>query len=129
MIRALKRNPGLFMLLGAVFATGTCLVVGLLLFPPQRGPAAPTATYAPDEFDACVMAQQFVMEQLMSPSSAEFASCSNSDIRFLGDNRWSVESYVDSQNSFGAMIRTHYKATMLYVSDNRWRLEALVYDE
>jgi hypothetical protein len=33
-----------------------------------------------------------------------------------------VSSYVDSQNSFGALIRTQYVAKMKYLSGQKWRL-------
>ena len=34
-------------------------------------------------------------------------------------------SYVVSQNSFGAMIRTHYIAVVRYIGDKKWQLEDL----
>jgi hypothetical protein len=42
----------------------------------------------------------------------------------LGDQRYSISSYVDSQNGFGAMVRTHWTATVS-VNGETVRLEDL----
>jgi len=43
----------------------------------------------------------------------------------LGGGRYRVQSYVDAQNSFGAMIRTRYDCTVHWIGGDRWKLEDL----
>lgn len=79
-----------------------------------KSPAKPsTEKWVPDNFDAYVMAKQFVEDRLKAPSTAEFASIHKSTITQTSPMVWTVKSYVDSQNGFGAMIRTKYTISMM----------------
>ncbi len=74
-------------------------------------------------------ANDFLEERLKAPKTADFASIKNSVVTNLGDCRHQVTSYVDSQNSFGAMLRTKYSATVKYSrTEEGWILEALETD-
>jgi hypothetical protein len=66
--------------------------------------------YVPDKADAYIAAKQFVERSLKAPSTADFASLSESLVSNTDGFTWEVQGYVDSQNAFGAMIRTKYKA-------------------
>ena len=55
-------------------------------------------------------AQTFVKQNLKSPSTAKFGS--NPSVRETSKNVFVVKSYVESQNSFGAMIREKYEVTL-----------------
>jgi len=88
--------------------------------PPKR-PTLPKEDTA-DEWDAFFMSQTFVEKRLIAPSTAKFASLRQSQITKENKNTWIIQSYVDSQNNFGAMIRTHYRAKLTYVGDDMWRL-------
>lgn len=69
------------------------------------------------------MAREFVKDRIKTPSTAKFASYSESRVEPAGKCKFVVQSYVDSQNSFGANVRTHYSAIMEYVPDiDRWKL-------
>src|SRR5690606_27387519 len=68
--------------------------------------------YIPTEFDAYIMAKHFMTESLKAPSTAEFASRHKSVIRLLERDKLKVSSFVDAQNSFGAMLRTHFTIVM-----------------
>lgn len=74
---------------------------------------------------AYVMSQNFVKQQLKAPASAKFpyrASAQN----YLGDCRHAIVGTVDSQNSFGAMLRSTYSVTMVYLPDQKkWRADDL----
>lgn len=72
-----------------------------------------------DETMFFVMSQDFVKQQLKSPSTAKFPyiSDSNVSVSYLGDCTNLVVGYVDAQNSFGATIRNRYAATLQYNSD------------
>lgn len=88
-------------------------VVRALLFP-----STVALDSSPDRSDACFMSQKFVRQNLKAPSSAEFPLWSEANCKATrsGDT-WKVRSYVDSQNSFGAMIRSDYGVEMRYHAD------------
>jgi hypothetical protein len=64
---------------------------------------------------ANIQCQLNVENRLKSPSSADFPSSLSTDIRDVGNNVFEIRSYVDSQNSFGAMIRTDYFCKIQYI--------------
>lgn len=69
------------------------------------------------KIDAYFLCQEFVKKFLKSPASAKFPSYLsdiNADAHSVGPDEYMVLSYVDSQNSFGAMIRTRYKCVLTY---------------
>lgn len=72
-------------------------------------------------------ANRLVKDYLTSPSTAEFPSRSEYSISNLGNSECMVSSHVDSQNGFGAEVRSNWTAT---VKDNagNWTLEELVFD-
>ena len=78
---------------------------------------------ASDEFAADVYAKEFVKDRLKSPSSAKFSSFSDNSIKEIKTNVWEVSGWVDSDNSFGASIRSHFKVTLEYIpSRDTWTL-------
>lgn len=74
-------------------------------------PAAHTDT------EAYIDAQAIVEKTLKSPSTAKFPSSSNAVISRAGESVFNVKSYVDSQNGFGAMIRSEWSVMFEYVGD------------
>lgn len=70
--------------------------------------------------EACHAAQRLVSAQLRAPSTAKFlGNCgSGRDLTITrgetpdGLTAWTVSGQVDSQNAFGAMIRSTYQATV-----------------
>lgn len=75
-----------------------------------------------DQTNAQVMSTVFIKQRLKSPSSADFPFSAN--VRYLGECRHIVESYVDSQNSFGATVRSQTKALVRYdKKSDDWTLE------
>jgi hypothetical protein len=68
--------------------------------------------------DACYMAQKFVSGRLKAPATADFQPCREASMSPQSDGlagaRYSVFSYVDSQNGFGAKIRNNYLAVLQY---------------
>ena len=61
--------------------------------------------------EAAYAAQQFVEKQLKVPSSADFDALFKSKIARNGKN-YTVVGYVESENSFGAKIRSRYVAVI-----------------
>lgn len=53
------------------------------------------------------MTEDTVKNNLKSPSSAKFPPFSEATIKDNGDNDYTINSYVDAQNSFGASLRTN----------------------
>ena len=86
-----------------------------------------TESGPPSKFSACHMAEQFMEKTLKSPSTADFASCSDATITDLGECKWEVSSYVDAQNGFGATVRTYFTATVQNkgCSGDTWTLISL----
>lgn len=64
--------------------------------------------------DAFRHAKAAVKEQLKAPSTAKFADGYDKESKYKinEDESVVIQSYVDAQNSFGAMIRTHYRCTV-----------------
>ena len=65
-----------------------------------------------DKIMAYVMAQQLVKQNLKSPSTAEFPSYSGVTVIYAGECVHKVSAYVDSQNAFGAVIRTPFSVEL-----------------
>jgi hypothetical protein len=63
--------------------------------------------------EAYVYSQQIVEEQLKSPASADFPTFSDALVNKAGDI-YTINSYVDSQNSFGANLRSQYTCQLRY---------------
>lgn len=82
----------------------------------------------PDNISAFVMCQKFVRDSLKAPSTAKFADYNDKTISSNG-NRFNVISYVDAQNSFGAMVRTSYICEVEYIGDDKWQLVDLIFDD
>jgi hypothetical protein len=75
---------------------------------------------------ACLLCRQFVRERLKAPSTADFQPCYESVVRQgAAANIWTVASWVDAENSFGAKIRTTYVCQLEDTGDGNWRLLAL----
>lgn len=70
---------------------------------------------------AKVMCEEFVKKRLKSPSSAKFPW--GNTARALGTEKYALVSYVDSQNSFGASLRTNFKCIVFDNKEtNKWEL-------
>lgn len=85
---------------------------------------------------AWVMAQQFVEDKLKSPSTASFGGVFSGDyqdpdsvVSDLGGGKYRVRAWVDSQNSFGATIRTRFVCELEDRGGGSWRCTSLVFDE
>lgn len=83
--------------------------------------------YCEDKFYAYTAAQDLIKKKLVSPSTAEFPGAHKVHIAYLGNCRHQIQGYVDSQNSFGAMIRTEYYAEVRYSkSDDAYFLDEFI---
>ncbi|HUM44337.1 MAG TPA: hypothetical protein PKI14_15440 [Fervidobacterium sp.] len=83
-----------------------------------------------DEIEAIIMAEKFVKDRLVSPSSAKFPWRSSETTAVkVDEDTWVISSYVDSQNRFGAMLRTYYIAKVKYLGNDKWQLLDLEFYE
>lgn len=79
----------------------------------------------PGNIEIMTMTQLLVEKELKAPTTAKHPDLENYKIKSLGENRFEVSSYVDAQNSFGAMIRTYYYAVVRNMEKDKWRLEKI----
>lgn len=70
--------------------------------------------------DACVMSHVYLSRMLKSPKTAKYPACDYSDVIQIDEDTWTVTSYVDSQNGFGAMIRKNYWMQLEYYAGD-WK--------
>lgn len=78
-----------------------------------------------DKIYAYLIAESYVEKNLKAPKSAEFASTFDKPNHVSFDKEsqlYTVISYVDSQNSFGAKIRSKFTAIIQRLSDKDWKL-------
>lgn len=62
--------------------------------------------------EAYITSKKLVKARLISPSTADFPyAC---DYSQTNDTSFIIKSYVDSQNGFGATLRTNYVMTLIY---------------
>lgn len=74
------------------------------------------------EVNAFYMARDFVRGQLKAPATATFPGRDEARVENLGDGRYKVFSYVDSQNGFGAMVRTRWACELMTRDGERFSL-------
>lgn len=73
------------------------------------------------KMNAYSMAQQFVSDSLKSPGSAKYPGYDEQYVQLTGDNTYSVSAYVDSQNSFGALLRGYWTTTVTNEGNGHWK--------
>lgn len=112
-------------LVGKIFLVLAFFLMALSISACSTGSGTVTST-GPDKIEAYVMAQVFVEKWLKAPSTAQYPLASEAIINDLGDGRWRVQAWVDSQNSFGAMVRNNFTCTLKYTGGDNWRVEKLI---
>lgn len=65
------------------------------------------------KIDALLQSRVYIENQLKSPGSAEFDSSLDGVVQ-TNDTTFTVKSYVDSQNGYGALLRTHYSCKIIF---------------
>lgn len=59
-----------------------------------------------------ICAQKAIKDNLKSPASAVFPTFSDSYIKSIGNNQYTISAYVDAENSYGASIRSTFSVTI-----------------
>ena len=112
--------------IGCIVVLVLMLVGGVAFCTNQK--KAPEKSACEDPFLAYGMAQQFVSERLKAPATADYPSMASGDatVTPLGQCKFLVSSYVDSENGFGANVRTRFTATLTAPeTGGTWSLDAL----
>lgn len=78
---------------------------------------------------AFVYSKNCVREKLISPITAKFPYVDGSAVTKINDSIFTVSSHVDSQNSFGAMIRMNYKCKIIFTAKDLYKCEDLIIEE
>jgi hypothetical protein len=90
----------------------------------STGPRPPSARAdKPTADEAWWSCRDAMTRDLKAPSTAVFSS--DPFVKPMDDQRFSVAAHVDSQNSFGAMLRSHFTCVARYEGDGRWTIEHL----
>ena len=131
----LKKLMKIIGVLAAVFFV-LCVLLGILLAlngwaetvvpkevlkPTEAQTSAPAPkTQVFDPLPACACAQDRVTSFLKSPGSAQFQNlCYDEAKQVEGERNYVVTSYVDSQNGFGALLRSYYRCYVHVLPNNQ----------
>jgi hypothetical protein len=92
------------------------IALGLAVNAVLPHPAEPARAAVANPHTVWRICQERVSAGLKAPASAEFPSYDERSIHQSGA-LWTVNSYVDAQNSFGAQLRTRYTCTASFHPD------------
>lgn len=76
-----------------------------------------------------IEAQDTVKEHLKAPSTADFPADYEKYITDNGDGTYKIKAYVDSENSFGAKIRSNFSLTIKQDEDGYSYKELIIKSE
>jgi hypothetical protein len=105
--------------------------VNKIINPDTEAPAATPEVQAPKahtDTEAYVDAEAIVKKTLKSPSTAKFPSSSYATVEHYSTDGFKVSSYVDSQNGFGAMIRSDWTVLFQYTPDEKLDIWQVIVD-
>ena len=134
---ASSQRPSVIVILGGGFLVAC---VGLVVWieltgwasenePVRHARRSPPATAAPEathsQLAAWVMTQDCATLRRTAPAIPQWPTLAEVGVVHNGGGRYSVAGWVDSQNSFGALIRTRFVCDLHHESGNTWRLDSL----
>lgn len=79
----------------------------------------------PGKLEAYSVSQQFVKQQLKSPSTAKFPVYMDTAVITNDNKRFKVESYVEAENSFGVSVKHRYFCVLNHLEKDQWELVSL----
>ncbi|MGA9591266.1 MAG: hypothetical protein WBV11_15660 [Salegentibacter sp.] len=98
------------------------LFIGFSMFIPDSpsDSSSSTSISHPNNFLAYSYAEDAVKKHLKSPSTAKFPGTieKNEHVQYLGNGEYQIHSWVDSQNSFGAMLRSNFSVIIEFDGNN-----------
>lgn len=130
---AILAIPALFIVWQVAHHSGVGLRPSVNTTPPSVEPAVPSNPLA-DRVAGWVACQHFVRARLRAPSTADFPWYNGQGT--VSGGTYTVKSYVDAQNAFGAKVRTTFTcAVSTRAADggkgslDSWTVELLVLNE
>jgi hypothetical protein len=117
-----KPEPSKANTVGTVLGFGCLGIIALMMIASfQSGSTTPTQG---DRYGAYEVCQKFVTQRLRAPGSAKFPSITADRVSSidLGEGRYSVSAYVDSQNGFGALLRMTFSCEVNWQSGQSYKL-------
>lgn len=118
-----KKQPGAMLAMAAVIVPLMLVIFGWRLLSKADDAAAKNSECGSATM-AFVMSQKFVLRELKAPASAKFPS--SAVVTPIGGCAYSVAAWVDSQNGFGAIVRSDYHVIMESSADGRsWSARSL----
>lgn len=85
-----------------------------------------------DSIMARMMSEDFVKKILKAPSTAKFPGIFSGSpparVVKIGPQKYTIYSWVDSHNTFGAMIRSRYIITLEQTSPGNWNASEFTFD-
>lgn len=81
---------------------------------------------------AYIMMEGFVKDRIKTPATAQFPGVFDGrldHVKPLGNEQYKINSWFDSQNTFGATVRTRFIGTVRQVDDKNWELLSLHFDD
>ena len=106
---------GLILFFCWIMIWGIAQIGAWFIEPSMSAPTQTAKTYS--DVEAYVQAQEIIRGYLKSPATAVFPSMSNATIEDLGGGGFKVSGYVDSQNSFGALLRSDWEMVFQFIGD------------
>ncbi len=107
--KGITKNPNA----GCASAIGVVVLIFLLIFVigSWKDWTSSDGGQSGNVFLAYTYTEKCIKNKLKSPSTARFPSGSErkSHVQYLGNNRYEVNSWVDSQNGYGATLRLYFK--------------------
>lgn len=85
-----------------------------LLFKSCSSGEKQTKDYCSDSISAYVHSKDLIAKSLKSPSTAKFSPYSDTSVISNEGCNFTIDGYVDAQNSFGAIIRTRFNTTIRF---------------
>ena len=121
-----KKDYGLWLFIFIIVV----IAVITFIYNLKEDDSSSSSSSSTNKFMAYSYAEDFVEKQLKSPSTAKFPKTFEKDkhITILSNNRYEINSWVDSQNSFGATIRTRFSCIIIFEGD-MVRCEDLKFNE
>lgn len=80
-----------------------------------------------NHFMAYSIIEDYVKQKLIAPSTAKFPGTfvKRDHIKHLGSRKYRIDSWVDSENSFSAKIRTRFVGEIQQTGQYEWKLISL----
>ncbi len=108
-----------FLILVAVFVGAFIIAAVIVKNTPPTAPRPPVEAKAKDyKVEAWACAQTQIRNGLKAPRTAKFPWQSEAQITDLGNNSFQINAFVDSENSFGAMLRTKFQCKITMEPDS-----------